>query len=87
MTQGEALYTLLTVGETLMYGARFRLRGGDYKVKDRVPKLLRMWKQRTVESKWWGFTFIKWGVRFCGLDGVWKERGSRVSKIGCASCD
>ncbi|KAH0651174.1 hypothetical protein KY285_032103 [Solanum tuberosum] len=40
VTQDEALFPLLTVEETLMYSARFRLRAGDDKAKDRVKKLL-----------------------------------------------
>ncbi|KAJ8568006.1 hypothetical protein K7X08_020728 [Anisodus acutangulus] len=40
VTQDEALFPLLTVEETLMYSARFRLHEGDNKAKDRVSKLL-----------------------------------------------
>ncbi|CAN4105044.1 unnamed protein product [Withania somnifera] len=40
LTQDEALFPLLTVEETLMYSARFRLHAGDDKSKDRVTKLL-----------------------------------------------
>ncbi|XP_016475657.1 ABC transporter G family member 10-like [Nicotiana tabacum] len=40
VTQDESLFPLLTVEETLMYSARFRLREGDDKAKDRVTKLL-----------------------------------------------
>ncbi|MCD7455562.1 hypothetical protein HAX54_028683 [Datura stramonium] len=40
VTQDEALFPLLTVEETLMYSARFRLRAGDNKAKGRATKLL-----------------------------------------------
>ncbi|XP_059282783.1 ABC transporter G family member 10-like [Lycium ferocissimum] len=40
VTQDEALFPLLTVEETLMYSARFRLHEGNNKAKDRVSKLL-----------------------------------------------
>ncbi|KAJ8532150.1 hypothetical protein K7X08_012073 [Anisodus acutangulus] len=40
VTQDEALFPLLTIEETLMYSARFRLHEGDNKAKDRVTKLL-----------------------------------------------
>ncbi|MCD9561517.1 hypothetical protein HAX54_020679 [Datura stramonium] len=40
VTQDEALFPLLTVEETLMYSARFRLRAGDNKAKGGNSKLL-----------------------------------------------